>query len=147
MAILAAAVVLAAIGNVVLYLIVTGPLGQPLLMPAESPPPELVPLGMIDVVLFSAVLGVGAVVVYSVIRAFSARPLRVFAVVGLAALVVSFLLPAAIPSPPVEWAAKLVLMAMHVLGYMTILATLWVGTMQGWLTPASGAAHEGRASS
>ena len=130
-AVLAVAVVLAVLGNVALYLIVTGLLDQPLLMPAELPPPELVPLGLLDVVLFSLVLGIGAVVLYAIIRAFSTRPLRIFAVVAGAVLVASLLLPAAIPSPPVEWAAKLALMAMHVVGYAVILTTLWVGTEQG----------------
>ncbi len=49
-------------------------------------------------------------------------------------LVASFAMPAAIPSPPVEWSAKLVLMAMHVVGYAVILGTLWLGHQRGWLT-------------
>ena len=85
-------------------------------------------------ILFSTVFGVGAVVVYAVISALSARPLRVFAVVATVVLVVSIALPTSMPSPPIQWSAKLTLMAMHVVGYAVILGTVWFGHRRGWLT-------------
>jgi hypothetical protein len=133
--VLAAAVVLAAVANAVVYMIVTGPLGEPLLMCSDcsATPAELSAMDLYEPILFSTVFGVGAMVVYAVIRALSARPLRVFAVVATVVLVVSITLPTLMPSPPIQWSAKLTLMAMHVVGYALILGTVWLGHKRGWL--------------
>ena len=138
--VLAAAVVLAIIANVIVFLIVTGPLGEPMLMCSDCDlePPVLDSLSVVDPIIFSTILGIGAVVVYSVVSKFAARPLRVFAILALVVLLLSLLLPMRAPSPPVELSAKLVLVAMHVVGYCVILATLWFGHRRGWLTDASG---------
>jgi hypothetical protein len=138
--VLTAAVVLAVVANAVVYVIVTGPLGEPLLMCSDcsATPPELSAMDMYEPILFSTVFGVGAVVVYAVISALSARPLRVFAVVATVVLVVSIALPTLMPTPPIQWSAKLTLMAMHVVGYSAILGTLWFGHQRGWLTSQKG---------
>ena len=137
--VLTAAVVLAIIANVIVYLIVTGPLGEPLIMGNfDLTPPVLSEMDVDEPILFSIVLGVGAVVVYAVISAISARPLRVFAIVATVLLFVSFGAPANMPSPPIEWSAKLTLMAMHVVGYSMILGTIWFGYRRGWLTSQKG---------
>jgi len=137
-AVLAAAVVLAVIANVIVWLIATGPLGEPLLMCSDcsATPPELSPMDMGDPILFSTLFGVAAAVVYAVISVMAARPLRVFATMATAALLVSLALPSMIPSPPVELSAKLTLIAMHLVGYAVILATVWVGVRRGWLSPS-----------
>ena len=134
--VLAAAVVLAIIANVIVYLMVTGPLGEPMLMCSDCDlePPVLDPMSAGDPILFSAIFGTGAVVVYSIVSKYSARPLRSFAVLALVVLVTSLMLPLQIPSPPVESTAKLVLITMHVVGYVVILGTLWFGHQRGWLT-------------
>ena len=134
--VLAAAVVLAVVANAVVYVIVTGPLGEPLLMCSDcsATPPELSTMDMYEPILFSTVFGVAAVVVYAVISALSARPLRVFAVVATVVLVVSLALPTLIPPPPMQWSTRLTLVAMHVVGYSMILGTIWFGHRRGWLT-------------
>jgi hypothetical protein len=138
--VLAAAVVLAIIANVFVYLIVTGPLGEPLIMCSncDLTPPVLSAMDVDEPILFSIVLGVGAVVVYAVISAISSRPLRVFAIVATVLLFVSLGAPAYMPSPPIEWSAKLTLMAMHVVGFSMILGTIWFGHRRGWLTSQKG---------
>ena len=138
--VLAGAVVLAVVANAVVYVIVTGPLGEPLLMCSDCSaiPPGLSAMDMYEPILFSTVFGVGAVVVYAVISALSARPLRVFAIVATVLLFVSLGAPASMPSPPIEWSAKLTLMAMHVVGYSMILGTIWFGHRRGWLTSQKG---------
>jgi hypothetical protein len=142
-AVLTAAVVLAIIANVVVYLIVTGLLGEPLIMGNfDLTPPVLSEMDVDEPILFSIVLGVGAVVVYAVISAISARPLRVFAIVATVLLFVSLGAPANMPSPPIEWSAKLTLMGMHVVGYSVILGTIWFGHRRGWRT-----SHKGRSDS
>ena len=138
--VLAAAVVLAAVANAVVYMIVTGPLGESLLMCSDcsATPPELSAMDLYEPILFSTVFGAGAVVVYAVISALSARPLRVFAVVATVVLVVSIALPTLMPSPPIQWSAKLALMAMHVVGYSVILGAVWFGHRRGWLASQKG---------
>ena len=135
-AVLATAVVLAVITNVVVYVIVTGPLGEPLVMCSmcSSIPPGLSPMDIDEPVIFSAIFGVGAVVVYAVIGALSTRSFRVFAIAATVVLVASLGLPAKIPSPPVEWSAKLTLVAMPVVGYTVIMGVLCLGHARGWLT-------------
>ena len=70
---------------------------------------------------------------YAIVARMSTRPLSVFAVLALVILLVSFLLPRRIPSPPIEASAKLALIAMHVVGYGVIVGTLWLGHRRGWL--------------
>jgi Family of unknown function (DUF6069) len=137
--VLAAAVVLAIIANVIIYAIVTGPIGESMLMCSDCDlePPVLDPMSVGDPILFTAIFGTGAVVVYSIVRTYSARPLRSFAVLALFVLVASLMLPLRIPSPPVESNAKLSLITMHVVGYVVILGTLWFGHQRGWLTSQS----------
>jgi Family of unknown function (DUF6069) len=127
-AVLAAAVLLAIVANVVVHAIVTGPLGEPLLMceDCSASPPTVTPMPVGDAMLFSALFGSAAVAAYAVIDARSAHPLKIFTVVATVALPASLLLPARIPSPPVTEAARLTLMAMHVVGCAAILGTLWV---------------------
>ena len=134
--VLGAAAILAIIANVIVYLIVTGPLGEPMLMCSDCDvePPVLDPMSVGDPILFSAIFGTGAVVVYSIVSKYSARPLRFFAVLALVVLVTSLMLPLRIPSPPVESTAKLALITMHVVGCVVILGTLWFGHQRGWLT-------------
>ncbi len=127
--------VLAAAGNAIVYVIVTGPLNEPLLMcDCSVTPPPLSAMPLSEPVLFSALFGSGAVILYAVIRAQSARPLRVFILVATLLLLVSVGLPAMMPSPPVEWSAKLTLIAMHVVGYLIIVGVIWLGHKRGWLT-------------
>ena len=135
-AVLTTAVVLAVITNVVVYVIVTGPLGEPFahVLNCSSIPPGLSPMDKDEPVLFSAAWGIAAVVVYAIIGAFSTRPFRVFAITATVVLVASLGLPAMMPSPPVEWSAKLTLMAMHVVDYTVIMGVLWLGHARGWLT-------------
>ncbi len=52
---------------------------------------------------------------------------------ALVVLLVSLILPMRISSPPVESSAKLALIAMHVVGYLVIVGTLWFGYRRGWL--------------
>ena len=134
--VLAAAVILAILANVIVYLVVAGPLGEPMVMCSNCAltPPVLDAMGVLDPVIFSTILGIGAVGVYAIVTRVAARPLRVFALTASVVLLFSLALPMSMPSPPVALFAKLALVAMHVVGYAVIMATLWFGHRRGWLT-------------
>ena len=138
--VLAAAVILAILANVIVYLVVAGPLGEPMVMCSncELTPPALDVMSVVDPIIFSTIFGIGAVVVYAIVASVAERPLRVFALTASVVLLFSVALPMSMPSPPVELSAKLALVAMHVVGYAVIMATLWFGHRRRWLTSGQG---------
>jgi hypothetical protein len=144
--VLAAAVILAILANVIVYSIVTGPLGEPMVMCSYCAltRPVLEAMSVVDPIIFSTIFGIGAVVVYTIVSSFSVRPLRVFALTASVVLLGSLALPMSMPSPPVELSAKLALVAMHIVGYIVILGTLWIGHRRGWLTSRNGGNPGGR---
>ena len=115
---------LASVANVIFYFLLISILHQPLLFPNQFPPPELSPLGLVDVILFSVVFAAGAGFVFLVVGRLSQRPAWTFLRISLAVLAVSFALPLSIPSPPVSGLAKLSLVAMHVVGAIAVVGTL-----------------------
>ena len=138
--VLAAAVILAILANVIVYLVVTGPLGEPMVMCSNCAltPPVLEQMGVLDPIIFSTIFAIGAVGVYAIVSNVSTRPLRIFAFTASVVLLFSLALPMSMPSPPVELSAKLALVAMHIVGYSVILGTLSFGHRRGWLTSGKG---------
>ncbi len=110
--------------NVVFYYFVTILLGEPLLFPEQFPPPETSPLHVTDVIIFSFIFSLGAGLVFTLMAAFSRRPVRTYLVISTITLLLSFVLPLSIPSPPVTMQAKLTLVAMHVIGAIVVVGTL-----------------------
>ena len=123
---------LATAANLIFFFLLTSVFQKPLLFPNQFPPPVLSPLGVDDIVMFSEIFSTGAGLVFAIIGNLSRRPARTFLIVSLIVLVISFALPLKIPSPPVAMAAKLCLVAMHVIGAIVVVGTLIVfGTAPG----------------
>ncbi len=110
--------------NVILYFILKDIFGVPFLAPEQFPPPELSPLPASDVILFSLIFSAGASLVFLVVANTARRLARTFVVISTVVLVLSFLLPLRIPTPPVPMATKYSLMSMHILGAAVLVPLL-----------------------
>jgi heme A synthase len=119
-----AGIFLATGANLVFFFFITSVIEKALLFPNQFPPPELSPLGIADVVMFSVIFSAGAGLVFAVIAKVSSRAVPTFLIVSLVVLFLSLALPLSIPSPPVAMSAKLYLVAMHVIGAIVVVGTL-----------------------
>jgi hypothetical protein len=106
----------AAAANVIFYLLITRLLGVPMLVPEQFPPPQLSPIPVTEVVLFSFIFSLGAGLVFLFVANLSRRPAPVFLGISLMVLVISLFLPFRVPRPPVPISTPLVLASMHVIG-------------------------------
>lgn len=117
----AAAALAASIANALVFFAAsgTGFIPQSVLVPAaggESP----ITVGM---VIVSSVAGaVGASVVFGVTGLFARRPARVFRILSVAALVVSFAMPLTIPGAPLSMIVSLE--AMHIVAWVVVVGLL-----------------------
>ena len=114
----------ATMANIVLSLILKGFFGVPFVVPEHFPPPELSPLPASDVVIFSLIFSAGGCLVFLVVANTARRPARLFIGISLSVLVISFLLPLRIPTPPVNMTTKLSLVGMHILGAVVLVPLL-----------------------
>ena len=118
----ALALVLAAVANVVVYLVASSLGAMPQDVDANGQGPITFPM----VVAMSAVGAVAGTLVYALIGRFVRRPVRVFRLVSALALVLSFVGPFTIPSAPAAMVGALLLMhvvaAVAVVGLLTTLA-------------------------
>jgi hypothetical protein len=105
--------------NVIYYLLVTGIFGIPMLAPEQFPPPELSPIPVTDVVLFSIIFSLGAGLVFLLVANYSRRPAQVYLGICLAVLIISLFLPFMMP-PLVPRSTPVVLASMHVLGAVVL---------------------------
>lgn len=118
------AIAIATAANVIFYFFVTRLLEEPLLFPEQFPPPESSPMPVMDVVIFSVIFSVGAGIVFMLLANFSRQPIKIFLIVSMIVLLISFILPLMAPTPPVTLAAKLTLVAMHIIGAVAVVGTL-----------------------
>jgi len=116
--------VAAIIANVLLYFILENPLGVNFIAPNQFPPPEVSPLPVTDVIIFSTVFSIGAGLVFLAVANLVRNPAKVFAVLSFIVLVASFYLPLRIPTPPIPTATKLALVGMHILGAAVLVPLL-----------------------
>ncbi len=115
------AALLAAVANTLVYFAASG-LGfipQSVLIPTASGESPLT-VGM--VVITSVVAMVGAAIVFAVIGLFARRPVRLFHIVAIVVLVLSFVAPATIPGAPV--AMILSMEVMHMVSWAVIVGLL-----------------------
>ena len=106
----------AILANVIFYLLATELLGIPMVALEQFPPPEVVPLPVTDVVIFSFVFSFGASLVFLLVANISQRPAQVYLAICVVVLILSLFLPFEIPTPPVPMATKIVMASMHILG-------------------------------
>lgn len=111
--------------NVIFYLLVTELLGIQLVAPEQYPPPELSPIPVSDVVLFSFIFSFGAGMVFLIVANISPRPAQIYLGISLVVLIISLFLPFMIP-PPVPRSTPVVLASMHVLGAAVLVPILIV---------------------
>ena len=114
----------AIVANVIYYLLATELLGIPMVAPEQFPPPELGPIPVSDVVIFSVIFSFGASLVFRIVANISPRPAQVYLAISLVVLILSLFLPFMMPTPPVPMSTKLVLASMHVLGAAVLLPIL-----------------------
>ena len=114
----------AAAANGIFYLLVTGLLGFQMVAPEQFPPPELSPIPVTDVVLFSFIFSLGAGLVFLVVADLSRRPAPVYLGISLVVLVISLFLPFRMPRPPVPISTPVVLASMHVIGAAVLVPIL-----------------------
>lgn len=92
--------------------------------PEQYPLPEVSPLPVTDVIIFSAVFCAGAGIVFLIIANTARKPAPLFAAISFVVLVVSCILPLRIPTPPIPMATKLALVSMHILGAAVLVPLL-----------------------
>jgi hypothetical protein len=115
----------AVIANVIFYYIITRWFHVGLRFPSGTPDHTLsATMAVGDVVLFSVVFALGAGVVFVIVTQSAQRPIRTYLMIATAVLLVSFLLPLNIPSPPVAMIDKLSLVAMHIIGAIAVVSVL-----------------------
>jgi hypothetical protein len=110
--------------NVILYFVLKDIVGIEFIAPEQFPPTEVSPLLVTDVVIFSLVFSAGASIVFLIVANTSRRPAFIFVVISIVVLLISFLLPLKIPTPPVPMATKLSLVSMHILGAAVLVPLL-----------------------
>jgi hypothetical protein len=112
---------LAVAGNLLLYLLARFVFGLGLIMPPIPPATEPAPLLLAPVVLLSFVPGLGAAVVYWLLGKFSANPRRLFLIVSVVLLLLSFAGPFALP---VALSTQIILNLMHIVAGAAIIGAL-----------------------
>lgn len=116
--------VAAIIANVLLYFILENLLGVNFIALNQFPPPEVSPLPVTEVIIFSTVFSIGASLVFLAVANLVRNPAKVFAIISFIVLVASFFLPLDIPTPPIPMATKLALVGMHILGAAVLVPLL-----------------------
>ncbi|MCK4901469.1 MAG: hypothetical protein KAS38_21990 [Anaerolineales bacterium] len=112
--------------NVIFYLLVSELFGILLVASEQFPPPELSPIPVSDVVIFSAIFSFGASLVFLIVSSVSRRPAQLYFVICLVVLILSLFLPFMMPMPPIPISTPIVLASMHVLGAVVLVPILIV---------------------
>ena len=116
----------AIVANVIFYLLVSELFGILLVASEQFPPPELSPIPVSDVVIFSAIFSFGASLVFLIVSSVSRRPAQLYFVICLVVLILSLFLPFMMPMPPIPISTPIVLASMHVLGAVVLVPILIV---------------------
>ena len=117
------ATTVAALANVIFYYIVIELFRFPMMFISETNP-DLVRMQAYEVILFSVIFGTGAGLTFVLVTRVLNRPIRTYLIIAGTILVLSFILPLRIPSPPVAMADKLVLVTMHIIGAIAVVGVL-----------------------
>lgn len=112
--------VAAFIVNLILFLIAQS-LGLSLMVSQPADPNTLVPLSMGPILGASIVPAIAAAILLAILGRFLARPLRIFQIIAVVFLLLSFGGPFSLP---VETSTKVVLGVMHVVTAVAIVGTL-----------------------
>lgn len=110
--------------NVILYFILERFFGVDFIAPEQFPLPDVSPLPVTDVIIFSFVFCAGASLIFMMVVNISRQPARLFSAISIIFLVISCFLPLRIPTPPVPMLTKLSLVSMHILGAVVLVPLL-----------------------
>jgi hypothetical protein len=119
------AMAVATLANISFHFIITRFFNIGLHFPAGTPDGALAPtMAVTDVILFSIIFATGAGIVYGLVVNVAKRPIRTYLIIAGTVLLLSFLLPLRIPSPPVVMVDKLALVTMHIIGAVAVVGVL-----------------------
>ncbi len=113
--------VVAAVANVIVFVICQSLLSIPFMVPMGSPDAPPTPLPIFAVVMASIIPALGATVLYALLGRFTSRPTLIFLIIAVVFLVVSFWGPLGLP---IDGATQLALNAMHVVAGVAIAGML-----------------------
>jgi len=116
-----AAGVVAAVANLIVFVVAQNLVGIMLLGPAGPGSMEMIPIPAIMVVIMSVIPAIGATILLAVLGKFLARPIRVFWIISVVFLLISFASPLGLP---VNVAVKVTLNLMHVVAAVAIVGIL-----------------------
>lgn len=114
----------AIVANVLLYFLLKNLLGINFIAPEQFPPPEVSPLPVTDVIIFSAVFCAWAGIVFLIVANTTSKPAAFFTAISFVVLVLSCILPLLMPSPPIPISTELALVSMHILGAAVLVPLL-----------------------
>lgn len=110
-----------AVGNIGVLVLGQNLLGISFLMPTRPGSSELVPLELGRVIVFSVVPAIVATGLFVLLSKFTKRPFRLFGLIAIVFLLVSFILDLILP---VDGETKIGLMVMHVVSAAAIMGSL-----------------------
>jgi len=113
----------ATIANFVFYWITKSVLGIPYIIPLGGPNGPLGPLPLAAIIIFNVVPAVGATILLAILGKFLSRPFRMFWIISVVVLAVSFILPLSLPSG-VTTSTKIGLSLMHIITMPVIVGVL-----------------------
>jgi hypothetical protein len=115
------AAVIAAVANLIVLVVTQNLLGIPVMAPATPGSPELAPLSAIAVITASVVPAIGATILLAILGKFLEHPIRVFWIISVVFLLISFISPLTLP---VGIATKITLSLMHLVAALAIVEVL-----------------------
>lgn len=115
------AAVVAALGNVLVLLVSQSALGLDIVIPAQPGSTQLMTLSIPVVIGVSAVSALGATLLLALLQRFTARALRIFQIIGVLFLLVSF---APVVGVPADTGVLVVLGLMHIVAGAAIIGIL-----------------------
>jgi hypothetical protein len=121
------ATAVAALANVIFYYMVIEIFNFPMMFfdeTRETLTDPLVRMPVFEVILFSGIFGTSAGLVFVLVTHVLGRPIRTYLIIAGTVLLLSFLLPLKIPTPPVAMEDKLSLVTMHVIGAIAVVGVL-----------------------
>ncbi len=118
-----AAAFVAAMANLLFFWITKGLFDIPYIIPMGGPSGPLRALPAALIIVFNVVPAVGATILLAILGRFLSRPFRLFWIISLGVLLISFMLPLSLPST-VATSTQIGLSLMHIIAASVIIGVL-----------------------